>query len=41
MKLQILDLAKNDLIEGYHFYEAKDLAWAVIFSIRSTRISTR
>lgn len=24
MKLEILDLAKNDLIEGYPFYEAKD-----------------
>ena len=24
MRLQILDLAKNDLIEGYHFYESKE-----------------
>lgn len=24
MKLEILDLAKNDLIEGYHFYQAKE-----------------
>lgn len=24
MRLQILDLAKNDLIEGFHFYEAKE-----------------
>jgi len=24
MKLEILDLAKNDLIEGYHFYQARE-----------------
>jgi hypothetical protein len=24
MRLQILDLARNDLIEGFHFYEAKE-----------------
>lgn len=24
MRLQILDLAKNDLIEGYHFYESRE-----------------
>jgi hypothetical protein len=24
MKLEILDLAKNDLIEGYHFYQAQE-----------------
>lgn len=24
MKLQILDLAKDDLIEGFHFYEDKE-----------------
>lgn len=24
MKLEILDLAKNDLIDGYHFYEEKE-----------------
>lgn len=24
MKIEILDLARQDLIEGYHFYEARD-----------------
>ena len=24
MRLQILDLARNDLIEGFHFYEDKE-----------------
>ena len=24
MKIQILDLAKTDLIEGYHFYESRE-----------------
>ena len=24
MRLQILDLAKDDLIEGFHFYEHKE-----------------
>ena len=24
MRLQILDLARNDLVEGFHFYEAKE-----------------
>jgi len=24
MKLQILELARDDLIEGYHFYEDKE-----------------
>lgn len=24
MKIQILDLAKADLIEGYHFYENRE-----------------
>ena len=24
MRLQILDLAKDDLIDGFHFYEAKE-----------------
>jgi hypothetical protein len=24
MKIQILDLAKADLIEGYHFYEERE-----------------
>jgi hypothetical protein len=25
MKIQILDLAKADLIEGYHFYEDREV----------------
>ena len=25
MKIQILDLAKGDLIEGYHFYEEREV----------------
>jgi hypothetical protein len=24
MRLQILDLAKNDIIDGYHYYEGKE-----------------
>ena len=24
MRLQILDLAKDDIIDGFHFYEAKE-----------------
>jgi hypothetical protein len=31
MRLQVLDLAKNDLVAGYHFYEAKEKGLGVYF----------
>jgi hypothetical protein len=31
MKVQILDLAKNDLIEGYRFYEAREVGLGAYF----------
>ncbi len=31
MKLEILDLAINDLIEGYHFYESKEVGLGSYF----------
>jgi hypothetical protein len=30
MRIQILDRAERDLIEGFHFYESQDLVWAPI-----------
>lgn len=31
MKLEILDLAKDDLIEGFHFYEKKEAGLGTYF----------
>jgi hypothetical protein len=33
MRLQILDLAKDDLVEGYHFYEAREAGLGDYFLI--------
>ena len=32
MKIEILDRAEQDLVEGFHFYEAQQVGWGHISS---------
>ena len=32
MKVEVLDLAKADLIQGYHYYEQKEAGLGIVLS---------